>query len=217
MAAFNDMQMVKRRFFAMRNGVIADMLRRAGSPYRIIFGLNLPQIAEIAADCGRNASLARRLWANSTTRCSRLMAPMLMDAADFSRDEVIKMALEIADSETADIFCHRFLRHYPDAPSIAVEIYASAESCSQTANTSVYSQSSDVSISDDSKKLQAKPNPAAGQARRYTALRLMANLLNLNPLQYKSVATQLARRELSLHPSDSLPLARTILSDAEYL
>ena len=46
--SFNEMQTVKRHFFALRNGVIADALRRAGSPFRIIFGLNLPQIAEIA-------------------------------------------------------------------------------------------------------------------------------------------------------------------------
>ena len=35
----NEMQIVKRHFFAMRNGIIADTLRRAGSPYHIIFGL----------------------------------------------------------------------------------------------------------------------------------------------------------------------------------
>ena len=50
---YGPMQTVKRRFFAMRNGVIADVLRKGGSPFRTIFGLNLPQIAEIAADTGK--------------------------------------------------------------------------------------------------------------------------------------------------------------------
>ena len=59
--SFNDMQTVKRAFFAMRNGVIADTLRRAGSPFKIIFGLNLPQISEIAARTPHTAGLAERL------------------------------------------------------------------------------------------------------------------------------------------------------------
>lgn len=47
---FNLMQTVKRRFFAMRNGALAEQMRSRGLTYRINFGLNLPQIKEIAAD-----------------------------------------------------------------------------------------------------------------------------------------------------------------------
>ena len=36
---FGDMQNVKRRMFALRNGVVAEALRRGGCPYRIVFGL----------------------------------------------------------------------------------------------------------------------------------------------------------------------------------
>ena len=56
MSDFNPLQNIKRRFFALRNGVIADTLRRAGSPFKIIFGLNLPQLAEIAAELGYSES-----------------------------------------------------------------------------------------------------------------------------------------------------------------
>ena len=36
MTDFSRLQQVKRRFFAMRNGVIADTYRKAGSPHHII-------------------------------------------------------------------------------------------------------------------------------------------------------------------------------------
>lgn len=62
MSDFSRLQHVKRRFFAMRNGVIADTYRRAGSPFRIIFGLNLPQITEIAAEFAPDSELAAELW-----------------------------------------------------------------------------------------------------------------------------------------------------------
>ena len=58
---YNDMQLVKRRFFAMRNGIIADTLRSAGSPFKIIFGLNLPQIIDIASQTPHTIELAEQL------------------------------------------------------------------------------------------------------------------------------------------------------------
>ncbi len=116
---YNQMQSVKRRFFAMRNGVIADTLRRGGSKFRIIFGLNLPQIIDIAREIGPDPQLAAQLWANSSTRESRLLAPMLMTPADYSEDQVLELCHDIIDIEEADIFCHRFLRHHDSAEAIA--------------------------------------------------------------------------------------------------
>ena len=40
----NLMRDIKTQFYALRNGAIAERLRTAGSPYKIIFGLMLPQI-----------------------------------------------------------------------------------------------------------------------------------------------------------------------------
>lgn len=116
---FNEVQAVKRRFFAMRNGIVADTLRKGGSTFNIIFGLNLPQIVEIAKEIGNDSALGRRLWENRTTRESRLLAPMLMHPSDFTSEEIMEMCQDINDIELADIFCHRFLRHYPTALTIA--------------------------------------------------------------------------------------------------
>ena len=105
---FNPMQALKRRFFAMRNGVIADTLRRAGSPFHIIFGLNLPQIVEIATEvpAADAPALAEALWANRGTRESMLIAPMLMprDSVDAARAE--RMMREAPCAEVADAICH---------------------------------------------------------------------------------------------------------------
>lgn len=131
MTDFNPMQRVKRRFFAMRNGVVADTLRRGGSRFRIIFGLNLPQIVDIAREIGPDPELAAMLWANSTTRESRLLAPMLMSAADTPLDDALGLCADISDVEEADIFCHRFLRHHPRALDAAGRLADSTEPMSQ--------------------------------------------------------------------------------------
>lgn len=116
---YNPMQNIKRRFFAMRNGVIADVLRQAGSPYKVIFGLNLPQIVEIANDNTPSRELAEALWANNTTRESALLAPMIMPREVFTEADALRWVDTIPDHEAADIMCHRLLRHMPYACKLA--------------------------------------------------------------------------------------------------
>lgn len=118
MAEFNKLQMVKRRFFAMRNGVVADAMRRGGSKFRIIFGLNLPQIAEIASGLGYDKDLAWQLWGNRTTRESMLLAPMLFDPAGLQGGDIERLCDETPDIEVADVLCHRLLKRLPDAAHI---------------------------------------------------------------------------------------------------
>ncbi len=120
---FNDMQRIKRRFFAMRNGALAEQLRRAGAPYRIIFGLNLPQIAEIAAEFTPSADLAERLWANRTTRESMLIAPMLYPTAAMQPITAMRWALTADTPEVVDVLCHRLLRRLDFCFDLADELW----------------------------------------------------------------------------------------------
>ena len=115
MERFNEMQQIKRHFFAMRNGVIADVLRKAGSPFRIIFGLTLPQLTDVAKATGMNAELSRRLWDNKTTRCSMLLAPMIMPAEEITRGEVMQWITEAPSTEVTDVLCLKLLRRLPHA------------------------------------------------------------------------------------------------------
>lgn len=123
--SFNEMQTLKRHFFAMRNGIIADVLRRGGSPFRIIFGLNLPQIVEIANQTPHTKDLAIRLWQNTSTRESMLIAPMLMPREEFGIDEARMWATQVPAFEVADILCHRLLRHLPYAARLVGDFIAS--------------------------------------------------------------------------------------------
>lgn len=107
---FNEIQTIKRSFFAYRNGVIADTLRKSGDPHRIIFGLNLPQIREIAAMNHNSRELAMKLWANDTTRESQLLSPMLYPADLLDDADLVTFIKGIKCAETADILCHFLLR-----------------------------------------------------------------------------------------------------------
>lgn len=119
---FNEMQTVKRSFFALRNGVIADVLRHNGSPFRIIFGLNLPQIADVAAHTPQSQELAEKLWANSTTRESMLIAPMLVDINSFTIDDARRWVADVPAREVADVLCLKLLKREPYAFALAREL-----------------------------------------------------------------------------------------------
>lgn len=107
----NLMQNVKQRFFAMRNGMIADTLRQAGCSYKVIFGLNLPQLREIAAVFAPDEALANDLWANSATRESRLLAPMLVEPSLFTKDKALAwIDTLMGNIEEIDVLCHSLLR-----------------------------------------------------------------------------------------------------------
>lgn len=125
MTTFNSMQAVKRQFFALRNGVIADHLRRTDGGYKIVFGLNLPQLAEIAASTGYDEKLADALWDNKSTRESMMLAPMLIDPETMPREKAAAWIMQVQHREVADILCHKLLRHTPYALELAQELHES--------------------------------------------------------------------------------------------
>lgn len=103
----------------MRNGVIADYIRKSGAPYRIIFGLNLPQISEIAAETGKNADLARELSRNVSTRESLLLAPMLMPVEAMNEADACQWLQTAPSAEVIDVVCMKLIRNLPYAPDVA--------------------------------------------------------------------------------------------------
>lgn len=75
---------------AMRNGIVADVYRRAGiCCYKVIYGLNLPQMAAIARDFGPDAQLAQMLWDDRSVRESRLLSTWLWPA-DYMTPELLE-------------------------------------------------------------------------------------------------------------------------------
>lgn len=187
---YNLMQTVKRRFFAMRNGALAAQMRAAGLDYRINFGLNTPQIKDIAAEINamglasaEQLSLADSLWANATTRESRLIAPLIHPADLMSTEKAAIWMRQSQTTEISDHLCHSLLRHLPGAADMA-----------------------ETAMSDSN----------ASDINRYTALRLVLNLLlnrQIGTTKAHAAATAELHRDCRLTRS----LARQILSEIEFL
>ena len=189
-AEFNLMQRVKRRMYAMRNGALADNMRARGLNYFINFGLNIPQLKEIAAeltdgpgalDFDSRCALAADLWANINTRESRLLAPMIFPPARMTPQMALRWLSEAQTTEVADHLCHSLLRQLPYAEDVAYSLVAF---------------------------------PEASPMQIYSALRLLMNLLILR----KADLARLASLTASLTPEPLLrPLLTQINDEIAFL
>lgn len=178
MSEFNQMQTIKRQMFALRNGIIADTLRKANAGYKIVFGLNIPQVQEVASSISADSELAEQLWADKHTRESLLLAPMIFPRREMTFEKAMNWISEIKQIEVADNLCHKLLRHLPFAWEIAKKLV--------------------VSDSD---------------MERYTAIRLMWNLVGQLPEQI----IPLAEAEVSRNCSLTRQVAASLVEEARYL
>ena len=119
-------QAIKQKFLAFRNGIIADTLRKAGMPYKVIFGLNVPQLSEIARSVTVDREvLAEHLWGDRDVRESRLLACWMFDPAPMPVLRAEALMEDVQTREEADILAFRLLRRLPYASDLADRLASS--------------------------------------------------------------------------------------------
>lgn len=122
-----ELQEIKKEFFRYRNGALGETLRRYGDPHKIIFGLDVPQIASIARMAGTSAALAEELWADAGVRESRLLACYLFNPADVNEEKALSLTGDVRTQEEADMLAFRLLKRLPFAASLLSSLDASAQ------------------------------------------------------------------------------------------
>ena len=109
---------IRKEFFAFRNGIVADKLRKAGDPHSIIMGCLLVDIVAIAArvrndfdDKEQLQTIASQLWSDTNSRECRLAAPMLYPAELMTLELALQWCRTVETVEIADNLCHKLMRH----------------------------------------------------------------------------------------------------------
>ncbi|MBO4965999.1 MAG: DNA alkylation repair protein [Muribaculaceae bacterium] len=116
---------IHKEFFALRNGLLADAVRKAGCKSPRIFGLNVPQLSEIARRYGRDNELADRLWNEKECRESRLLACWIFDPETVSEEKAMQLAEDVQGVEEADILVFRLLKRLPYAADLLARLETS--------------------------------------------------------------------------------------------
>ena len=101
---------IKRSLRGVMNGPVSASMRDKGLAYKVIFGVELPRLQQMAADLPHTYELAAALWKENIREC-RLLAGMLMPTermdADLATLWVEQMQyVEEAESTVLHLFSH---------------------------------------------------------------------------------------------------------------
>ena len=125
------MREIRKEFFAFRNGIVADTLRKAGDPHSIIMGCLLADVNAIAkrareaiSDDRQLAAVAAELWSDTNSRECRLAAPMLYPARLMSQQLALEWVQSVETTDIADNLCHKLLRHIDGADALFRQLIA---------------------------------------------------------------------------------------------
>ncbi|MBQ0070131.1 MAG: hypothetical protein KBT09_10355 [Bacteroidales bacterium] len=118
----NTIPEIKKEFFAYRNGIVADMLRKNGDPHQFIMGCQLVDVVNISNRVEHTVENATRLWSDRNHRECRMIAPMLYPIDEMQYDVALDWAESVECNEIADVLCHRLLRRLPFAWVLSKEL-----------------------------------------------------------------------------------------------
>ena len=115
---------IKRSFRQLMNGVTSQSMREKGLSYKINWGVAYTDLKNMAAEYGKDYSLAIELWKENIREC-KILATMIMPPEEMSA-EVVDLWLEQAPTqEIVEMLAFNLLQHLPYVPVMAYEWIAS--------------------------------------------------------------------------------------------
>lgn len=116
---------IKQNMRTMMNGVTSHSMRQKGVTYKVNFGVELPrlqayaeELRPLAEDSSQLYSLALKLW-NEPIRECRLLAGMLMPAAEMDEQTAEMWVEEMLFQEEAECTVMHLFQHLPYASALA--------------------------------------------------------------------------------------------------
>ena len=97
------------------NGVVSHSMRKKGLDYKLIFGVELPRLKEIAAQFESSQLLAEALWIENSREC-KILATMLYPKEQFTIEVANLWVEDITNIEMARLLSMNLLQHMSYAP-----------------------------------------------------------------------------------------------------
>lgn len=110
---------IKKELRASMNGILSAKMREAGMPFKLIFGVELPRLRNIACEFPQDEELANHLW-QQNIRETRLLAIMLMPAESFTEEVAETWVNTMVTAEEAQILAMILLHKMPKAKEACI-------------------------------------------------------------------------------------------------
>ncbi len=111
------LQAIRKQLRLCMNGVIATSLREKGMNYKLIFGVPLPEIRQIARMYQPDVDLAEALW-HKNVREMKILATMLYPSDVFLKETALRWIDEVPYQEIAEQLSAHLLSASPDREAI---------------------------------------------------------------------------------------------------
>lgn len=111
---------IKGQFRLYMNGVVSQSMREKGLDYKLIFGIELPRLKEIAARYQKNHEVAQALWKENIREC-KILAGMLQPVETFYPEIADIWIEDMHYPEIAELTCLNLFQYLPYASEKAFE------------------------------------------------------------------------------------------------
>ena len=124
MQTSETIRQIKAQLRLFMNGVLSQSLREKGLQYRLIFGVELPRLKEIAAGYEQDHELAQALWNEDIREC-KILAAYLQPTDTFDSELADFWMESVHNTELADYLSMILFRRLPYASQKAFQWMAS--------------------------------------------------------------------------------------------
>ncbi len=120
----DKVKQIKQSFRLYMNGVTAESLRQKGLEYKICWGVSLQHLQEMAAEYGKDKSLAEELWLSGVREC-KLLAILTYPVEAFDEPTADRWLEDVTNQELAEMLSFYILQHVPYAKTLAMRLLTS--------------------------------------------------------------------------------------------
>lgn len=114
METTEQVKQIKRSFRLYMNGVTSTSMRQKGLDYKINWGVSQMDLRHMAEQYGKDKALAAALWQENIREC-KILATLIMPAADFSASEAMEWAATLSTVEIAETAVFNLFQHMAEA------------------------------------------------------------------------------------------------------
>lgn len=118
METTEQVKQIKRSFRLYMNGVTSTSMRQKGLDYKINWGVSQMDLRHMAEQYGKDKALAAALWQENIREC-KILATLIMPAADFSASEAMEWAATLSTVEMAETAVFNLFQHMAEAEQLS--------------------------------------------------------------------------------------------------
>lgn len=118
MKTTEQVKQIKRSFRLYMNGVTSTSMRQKGLDYKINWGVSQMDLRHMAEQYGKDKALAAALWQENIREC-KILATLIMPAADFTASEAMEWAATLSTVELAETAVFNLFQHMAEAEQLS--------------------------------------------------------------------------------------------------